>query len=193
MNKKVIFILFSILIILVILLMVIKYAFHHENKKYIKNDIQNNISLNYFNEYNNVDNKNIENNNVKEENQGMNRKKDEIKIKLTVNNKTYTATLINNETTNELVKMFPLTINMSDLNSNEKYYYLNTNLTTNSKKQDIINIGDIKLFGNNCLVVFYKSFNTSYSYTNLGRIDNIEDFISELGKDDVIIKFELNN
>lgn len=193
MNKKVIFILFSILIILVILLMVIKYAFHHENKKYIKNDIQNNISLNYFNEYNNVDNKNIENNNVKEENQGMNRKKDEIKIKLTVNNKTYTATLINNETTNELVKMFPLTINMSDLNSNEKYYYLNTNLTTNSKKQDIINIGDIKLFGNDCLVIFYKSFNTSYSYTNLGRIDNIENFTSELGKGDVIIKFELNS
>lgn len=42
------------------------------------------------------------------------------------------------------------------------------------------------LYGNNCLVVFYKSFNTSYSYTKIGHIDNL----SDLGNEDVIIKFE---
>ena len=42
------------------------------------------------------------------------------------------------------------------------------------------------LYGNNCLVVFYKSFNTSYSYTKIGHIENL----SDLGNKNVIIKFE---
>ena len=39
---------------------------------------------------------------------------------------------------------------------------------------------------NNCLVVFYKSFDTSYSYTKIGHIENFED----LGNKNVTIKFE---
>ena len=115
-----------------------------------------------------------------------------LKIKnLIVNNKTFSATLENNETTRELTAMLPLTLDMSDLNSNEKYNYLDTNLTTNGSRVNRINAGDIKLFGSNCLVVFYESFNTSYSYTNLGRVDNANDFVSELGSGSVTITFEL--
>ena len=114
-----------------------------------------------------------------------------IKINLIVNNKTFSATLENNETTRELTAMLPLTLDMSDLNSNEKYNYLDTNLTTNGSRVNRINAGDIKLFGSNCLVVFYESFNTSYSYTNLGRVDNANDFVSELGSGSVTITFEL--
>lgn len=42
------------------------------------------------------------------------------------------------------------------------------------------------LYGNNCLVVFYKSFDTSYSYTKIGHIDNL----SDLGSRNITIKFE---
>ena len=42
------------------------------------------------------------------------------------------------------------------------------------------------LFGDNCLVIFYKSFDTSYSYTKIGHIDNIDD----LGSSNIIAKFE---
>ena len=42
------------------------------------------------------------------------------------------------------------------------------------------------LYGNNCLVVFYKSFETSYSYTKIGHIENFED----LGNNDITIIFE---
>lgn len=126
-----------------------------------------------------------------EEGDNMNNQNENIKINLTVNNKTFSATLDNNATTRELVSMFPLTLNMSDLNSNEKYNYLDTNLTTNASRVSRINAGDIKLFGSSCLVVFYESFNTSYSYTNLGKVDNANDFVNELGRGSVTVTFEL--
>lgn len=121
----------------------------------------------------------------------MNNQDEEIKINLTINNKTFSATLENNVTTRELISMFPMTLNMSELNSNEKYNYLDTDLTTNSSRQSRINAGDIKLYGSNCLVVFYESFNTSYSYTNLGTVDDVDSFISELGNGSVTITFDV--
>ena len=133
-------------------------------------------------------NQSINNNEDMEENMNS---KEEIKIKLTLNNKTFNATLENNETTKELVSMFPMTLNMNDLHSNEKYNYLDTNLTTNASRQSRINAGDIKLFGSNCLVVFYESFNTSYSYTNLGTVDDVDSFVSELGNGNITITFDV--
>lgn len=134
-------------------------------------------------------NSNKENLNLGSDN--MNNENSKIKINLIVNNKTFSASLENNETTRELTAMFPMTLNMSDLNSNEKYNYLDTRLTTNSSNPRRINAGDIKLYGSNCLVVFYESFNTSYSYTNLGKVDNASAFVSELGRGNATITFEL--
>lgn len=121
----------------------------------------------------------------------MNNQNEEIKINLTINNKTFSATLENNVTTRELISMFPMTLNMSELKSNEKYNYLDTDLTTNSSRQSRINAGDIKLYGSNCLVVFYESFNTSYSYTNLGTVDDVDSFVSELSNGSVTITFDV--
>ena len=84
-----------------------------------------------------------------------------------------------------------MTLNMSDLHSNEKYNYLDSSLPTNTTSPRRINAGDIKLYGNSCLVVFYKSFSTPYSYTNLGSVDNVNDFVKELGNGSVNIRFEL--
>jgi hypothetical protein len=42
------------------------------------------------------------------------------------------------------------------------------------------------LYGNNCLVIFYKSFYTSYSYTRIGHINNLPD----LGTESISIKIE---
>ena len=68
---------------------------------------------------------------------------------------------------------------------NEKYVYLDTALSTNSYNPKHIEAGDVMLFGNNCLVVFYKSFDTTYQYTKIGHIENLKD----LGKANITAEF----
>ncbi len=126
--------------------------------------------------------KSISKNNVVNESE---EKMNEI-LKISVNNKNYIANLEQNETVKQFLNLLPQEFNMKELNGNEKYVYINTALPTNSHIPDHIEIGDIMLYGNNCLVIFYKSFETSYSYTKIGHIENFED----LGNKDITIKFE---
>lgn len=156
----------------------------------IDNEVQNSIQTSNGEE---ISADEIQTNTQTEEtnNGSDNMNNEEIRVNLIVNNKTFSATLENNETTRKLIEMFPMTLNMSEMNSNEKYNYLDSNLPTNTTSPRTINAGDIKLYGNNCLVVFYKTFSTPYSYTNLGKVDNVNDFINELGRGNVNIRFEL--
>lgn len=92
---------------------------------------------------------------------------------LLIDNKEYTLKLEDNETVKELIKLIPQELNMDELNGNEKYVYLNNELPTNPYNPKRINAGDVMLYGNNCLVIFYKSFDTPYNYTKIGHIDNL--------------------
>ena len=125
--------------------------------------------------------------NFKEENKNIdNTKKVEDSVKIIIDNKEYTITLQDNKTVNEFINMLPLEIEMNDLNNNEKYTYLDKELSTNSNNPKHINKGDVMLFGNNCLVIFYESFDTSYSYTKIGHIDNLPD----LGSGKIKVRIE---
>lgn len=110
-------------------------------------------------------------------------------IEIIVNDKHFSATLYDNESAKALKAKLPMTIDMSELNGNEKYYYLSDNLPTDSYKPSVINNGDLMLYGNDCLVLFYDSFSTSYSYTPLGRVDNPDELASALGSDSVKVTF----
>lgn len=103
------------------------------------------------------------------------------KINIEINGKNYTATLENNETTRKLIEELPLEIVMDELNGNEKYYYLSTTLPTNAQNVTNIEAGDIMLYGDRCLVIFYESFKTSYSYTRIGKIDNPSSLKEDVG------------
>jgi len=107
-------------------------------------------------------------------------------IKIIIDGKTYNAKIEENETAQSFVNMLPQEFNMNELNGNEKYFYLDNTLPTNSYNPKHIEAGDIMIYGNNCLVVFYKSFNTPYSYTKIGHIENLPD----LGKENITIRFE---
>lgn len=113
-------------------------------------------------------------------------------MKITVGSSVFTATLNDNATVTAFKAMLPLTINMSELNGNEKYYDLPSNLPTNASVGGAISTGDLTLYGNNTLVLFYESFNTSYSYTRLGKIDNPAGLAAVLGTGSVEVKFEMN-
>lgn len=107
-------------------------------------------------------------------------------INITINDKSYHVTLEENETVQAFAKLLPLEFNMSELNGNEKYIDMDNTLPTNPSNPKHIEAGDIMLYGNNCIVIFYKDFDTSYSYTKIGHIDNLAD----LGNGSIIVKFE---
>jgi len=94
-------------------------------------------------------------------------------VKVFINDKEYKLNLYDNETSSSLVKLFPLDVTMKTLNENEVYVYLDEKLPTNSSNPKTIHSGDVMLYGDNCLVIFYKTFNTSYSYTKIGHIDDL--------------------
>ena len=193
MIKKILIPIFILIILIVIILLfsmpkkeqVNEIISIHTNANEMTNDVINEIKTINGNENDIIEN----NNSINKEMDTMD--SEGIKINLIVNNKTFTANLENNQTVQELIQNFPMTLNMSDLHSNEKYNYLNSSLTTNSNTPSMINAGDIKLYGNNCLVVFYDNFRNSYSYTNLGKVDNVDDFVAELESGSVNIRFEL--
>ena len=108
--------------------------------------------------------------------------------KIIINNNSYDIELENNETTNELLKKMPLEISMKELNGNEYYSYLDFNLKNNEEKVKNINAGDVMLYGDNCIVIFYKSFTTTYNYTRIGHINNIDNLKEDLEKGKVIFK-----
>lgn len=100
-------------------------------------------------------------------------------ISVTIDGKKYVAELENNETAQAFYKNFfvdtPAEFLMEELNWNEKYVYLQVwNLPTNSKVPEKIEAWDIMLYWSDCIVIFYKSFSTSYSYTKIGHIKNLE-------------------
>ena len=115
------------------------------------------------------------------------------KMTVTIGNRVFTATLYDNETAKAFVKRLPLTLTMQELNGNEKYLYLDNPLPSASSVPKSINTGDIKLFGSDCLVLFYDSFTTSYSYTDIGAIDNPEGLKEALGKGDASVTFTMES
>lgn len=114
-------------------------------------------------------------------------------ITLMVGDHTFSATLLDNETTRQLAELFPLTLDMSELNGNEKYFYLDGSLPTDSHRPGQINAGDLMLYGDNCLVLFYEGFSSGYSYTRLGSVDDPAGLAEALGAGDVEVTFSVRD
>jgi hypothetical protein len=95
--------------------------------------------------------------------------RDAMKLKVTVDSKVFTATLHNNETVTAFKAKLPLTIKMRELNGNEKF----GDFPTKAANPGTIQAGELMLYGSSTLVLLYKTFSTSYSYTRLERIDDV--------------------
>ena len=130
-----------------------------------------------------VDSMNYENDNKNEVDETM---ENVTNINVSIDSKKYNAIIENNETAKAFISLLPQEFNMNELNGNEKYVYMEKSLPANSANPKHIESGDIMLYGDDCLVIFYKSFDTNYSYTKIGHIDDLPD----LGSDSVVAKFE---
>jgi hypothetical protein len=111
-------------------------------------------------------------------------------MNIQIGKETFNVLLENNETVKSLCKKLPMTLKMADLNNNEKYSYLDFTLPNDAKNVKNIKKGDVMLFGSSCLVIFYKSFSTSYSYTKIGHIENSGEIEKVLGNSTIEIIFK---
>lgn len=110
-------------------------------------------------------------------------------VNMKVGKNSFKCHFYNNDTAKVLLKQMPKKYKMSELNGNEKYKYLKKDLPANPKSVRKIKAGDIMLYGTDCLVVFYKTFTTSYEYTPVGRITNPKGLRKTLGSGSVTVQF----
>lgn len=114
-----------------------------------------------------------------------------MKMQVQVGGQTFSATLEDNTATEALVEMMktdPIEIQMSDYSGFEKVGSLGTSLPAEDK-QTTTQAGDIVLYTGNQIVMFYGS--NSWSYTRLGRIDDLTGWEEALGSGDVTVRFSL--
>lgn len=113
------------------------------------------------------------------------------KVRIKIGASSFAATLLDNPTAKAFKALLPLTINMKELNNNEKFFDLPKSLPMNSSVPASVQSGDLMLYGSNTLVLFYKSFSTSYSYTKLGKIEDVTGLVAALGTGNVTVIFEM--
>ena len=112
-------------------------------------------------------------------------------IRITIGDKTFSAALENTPAAAEFVKRLPLSLRMNELNGNEKYIGLSEKLPADPSCPGKIRSGDLMLYGRSTLVLFYKSFPTSYSYTRIGKIADARGLKEVVGDREVTAKFEI--
>ena len=113
-------------------------------------------------------------------------------ITIIIGDKTFDATIDNTPTGSAFLALLPTTLQMNELNGNEKYCYISTDLPTDAFYPETINAGDLLLYGNSCVVLFYETFGTSYSYSRIGRITDPAGLQEAVGSGNVSVTFRLN-
>ena len=129
--------------------------------------------------------------NQESENKEEEKEQTEMKMNVQIGEYTFTATLEENAAVEELIEMMkegPVTIQMDDYSGFEKVGSLGRSLTT-SNSQTTTSAGDIVLYNGNNIVMFYGS--NSWSYTRIGRIDDLSDWKEALGKGSITAVFTI--
>jgi len=98
-----------------------------------------------------------------------------------IGDKEFPFTLKDTAVANELKAKFPFEVEMTNLNGNEIYYKFDNGFTTNTKSVGTINTGDIYLYQSDYLVLFYKTFTTSYQYSEIGSLSNADGLADVIG------------
>ena len=108
---------------------------------------------------------------------------------MTVATQRFDVTLEDNPTARAFVQLLPATLEMAELNGNEKHASLPRTLPTEATRPGTIRTGDLMLYGKDTLVVFYKTFSSPYSYTRIGRIEDAAVLDQALGSGNPRVAF----
>ena len=108
---------------------------------------------------------------------------------MAVGERRFEVALADTEAARAFVAQLPLTLDMPDLNGNEKHVKLPKPLPANATRPGTIRNGDLMLWGADTLVVFYLTFDSPYSYTRLGRIEDSAALPQVLGRGQVRVTF----
>ncbi len=113
------------------------------------------------------------------------------KTTVKVGAKSYTMKLASNDAADEFRLFLSKTreFKMKELNGNERYRYLSKSFSANPQRYKKVHAGDVMLYGDNCLVVFYKTHKTSYSYTKIGWLTSTKGLAKAVGKKSVNVRF----
>lgn len=114
------------------------------------------------------------------------------KINVQIGGRTFTATLESNSAADAFVEMMqnaPVVIAMDDYSGFEKVGSLGADLP-NDNRRITTQVGDIVLYNGSQIVIFYGS--NSWSYTRLGRIDDLSGWQEAMGSGDVTVSFSIN-
>lgn len=116
-------------------------------------------------------------------------KQEDTRMWMTICERRFAITLADNATARAFMARLPLTLEMADLNGNEKHADLPLALPTDASRPGTIHRGDLMLYESNTIVVFYETFKSPYPYTRLGRITSSNDMAEMLGHGAIRITF----
>lgn len=108
---------------------------------------------------------------------------------MTVGERRFAIALADTAAARALAAQLPLTLQMGELNGNEKHATLPTALPSAATRPGTLRNGDVMLYGSDTLVVFYVTFSSSYPYTPIGRVEDPADLPRVLGSRDVQVRF----
>ncbi len=128
---------------------------------------------------------------VTTENKTETEAKTAMKMNVQIGDRTFSATLEDNDAVRELVGMMkesPVTLELRDYSGFEKVGPLGRSLSTDDRQTTTV-AGDIVLYNGDQIVLFYGS--NSWSYTRVGHIDDLTGWADALGSGGVTAVFTL--
>ena len=120
------------------------------------------------------------------------KRSEESRMWMTIGERRFAITLADTDAARAFAAMLPLTLDMEELNGNEKKKDLPSPLPTDASRPGTIRNGDLMLWGSRTVVVFYQTFDTSYSYTRLGHVDDPASLAQALGRRGIRVVFSKN-
>ena len=112
------------------------------------------------------------------------------RITITIGGKTFAGTLLDNRDSSGVQEAAAAVDHDDRTQWQREVYKIVREYAHRAAKPSSIQTGDLMLYGSDTLVLFYKSFKTTYSYTTLGRLNDPAGLEDALGSGNVYVTFE---